>query len=175
MSASDMYAQVRKTPPPKRDKRLWIALGLAALLLVAAGLPALIAVLQRNEFRRFAEDLGQNSSLSRRKWTITMEMDGETYTLEAGEEYEFFLRQITTAGPGRPGSVPDEPPLAVLYFSTGPTLELWSVKLAGYTVNSREYGLFVRYTYRDGKTYTYENGKLSPSNAVRMLKESIAE
>ena len=173
--ANRMYEAVQNKPPRKWDKKFWIAVAVALLVLAVTGTPAVRAVLERNEYRSFAKDLTANSSLSMRKGTVTLEMDGETFTLEATNDYNYFLRQMTTVGPGRKVDAPEEPPSAAVDFSSGARLELWSVKLDGYSVNSRTEGLFVRYTYRSGKTYSYENGQVSPSSTIRMLTQSIVE
>lgn len=172
--ANHMYDAVHKMRS-KWDKKFWIALVAALVLLAVTGTPALRSVIQRNEFRHFAEDLAQNSSLSMRKGTVTLEMDGETFPLEAANDYNYFIRQLTTVGPGRKNSAPAEPPEAVVHFSTGAKLELWSVNLQGYSTNGRSVGLYLRYTYRDGKVYSDENGLISPSSMIRMLVQSVSQ
>lgn len=170
--ANDMYDAVRKTPQPKRrrlDKRLWLAIVLALAVLAVSGAPALRAILQRHEFQQFTTHLTFNSTMARRKGSVSLEMDGETFPLDTVNYYDNFIRRIINAGPGRSVPDPDEPPAAALAYSTGAVLELWPMEVDGTT------GTFFRYTNWDGKIYSYESPVLSPQIMVGLLEKSIAE
>lgn len=55
-------------------------------------------------------------------------------------------------------------------FGNDASLELWGVELVGYVDTNAKYGLFLRYTYPDGKTYAYDTDKITIEKALELLE-----
>ena len=170
-----LYASVRPARTPRRDPRLWIAVIAAAVVLLAAAAPMVWAAHYQRQYRRFSTDLAASSLYARQNGCLTLERDGEAVRLEPGAYYDNFLFRLVESGSGRVGRAPDEPCAAALNFGNGARLELWPVALDGYRSTSWEYGLFLLYTYPDGRTYGYDTELLRPEIMLDLLGQSIAE
>ena len=58
----------------------------------------------------------------------------------------------------------------IFTFGNGASLELWGVELVGYVDTKAKYGLFLRYTYPDGKIYAYDTADLTIEKALETLE-----
>ena len=172
---NNMYDAVRKVKTPRRDKRLWIAAAAAALIFAVAVAPMVWSAHYQRQYRLFSTDLADSSLYAQRHGCLVLERGGETFPLKAGSGYDSFLARVVTTGSGRTGRAPDQPPAATISYGNGATLELWSVHLEGYVSTDREEGLFLRYTYPDGKTYGYDSERLDLESTLRLLEHSITE
>ena len=99
-----------------------------------------------------------------------MELDGEIISLDIDGGYHNLLLYLVQAGAGRVGKPPNEPAEVTVSFGNGASLELWGVELTDYVDPNSGYGLFLRYTYPDGKTYAYDTAELTIEKALSCLE-----
>ena len=170
-----LYAAVRPARTPRHDPRLWIAIAVAVVFMLASAAPMVWAAHYQRQYRLFSTDLADSSLYARQHGCLSLERDGETFPLETGADYDRFLFLLVDTGSGRVGKAPEEAPAATLDFGNGARLALWSVKLEGYLSNDREYGLYLRYTYAGGKTYGYDTENLDPVVMLRLLEQSVVK
>ena len=165
-----MYEKVRPARVRKCDWHLFLAIAACTLILVITALPIVFAGNYQHQYRMFQESLANSTIYSRHNNSLTMELDGEVISLDADGGYHTLLLSLVTAGAGRVGKPPAEPAEVKINFGNGASLELWGVELTDYVDPNSGYGLFLRYTYPDGKTYAYDTHMLTIEKALIMLK-----
>lgn len=169
MPVTDMYASAREAKLPRWDVRLWITVAVCMVLLIITCIPIVASVRYQQNYRNFWNDLADSSNYAQTYGTFTLEMDGQRRPLDPLGSYQTFLRQLSLAGSGRVGKAPEEQPAAVLEYGDGARMELWSVPLEGYRTTELEYGLFVRFTNGEGKSYGYDTEALSLESVLSIL------
>lgn len=165
-----MYEKVRSDGKLRRDWRLFAAIGACMLILVITALPIAFSANYQHQYRLFQQSLADSTIYARHNNSLTMELDGEIISLKTDGGYHALLLELVIAGAGRVGKPPNEPAEVTVSFGNGASLELWGVELEGYVDQNSGYGLFLRYTYPDGKTYAYDTHLLTIEKAITMLK-----
>lgn len=165
-----MYEKVRSDGKLKRDWRLFIAVTACALVLVITSIPIVFSANYQRQYHLFQESLADSTIYSRQNESLTMERNGEIISLETDGGYHDLLISIVIAGAGRVGKPPEEPAAVTVSFGNGASLELWGVELVGYVDTKAKYGLFLRYTYPDGKIYAYDTADLTIEKALETLE-----
>lgn len=163
-----MYERIKAYRRPRGNGPLW--LGLLACLLIIAVVIGLIAwaYWYQMRFRAFVRDLSDSTVYAYEHDCLRAEVDGQSVQVSAEYAYAIYA-DISTAGPGRIDTAPDEAPAAVLDYGDGSRMEVWSVKLVNSSTDL-EYGLFVRYTDREGGTYAYDTDQLPLEAVMRYLR-----
>ncbi len=166
----DMYARVRREGK-KRDWRLWLAIGLVAVVLGGGVLGAVWSVRYQYDYKDFIDWLARDTIYARKFGTLTLETGGETYPLELNEGYEKFRVALAVDGGGRLGSPPDRDPDAVIDYGNGSRLELWDIPLTGYQniPDGKMNGLFIQYHGRLGEQYAYDTKGLDLARCLNWL------
>ena len=167
-----MYERIRSDSTPRRDYRLLIAFGVCVLILVITSVPIVFSANYQRQYHLFQESLAYSTIYSRENDSLTMERDGEVISLETDGGYHDLLLNLVIAGAGRVGKPPEEPAVVTLLFGNGASLELWKADLAGYVDTNAKYGLFLRYTYPEGKTYAYDTAGLTLEKALELLESN---
>ena len=165
-----MYEKVRSNGRLKRDWRLFIAVAACVLVLVITSIPIVFSANYQRQYHLFQESLADSTIYSRQNESLTMERNGEIISLETDGGYHDLLISLVIAGAGRVGKPPEEPATVTVSFGNGASLELWGVELVGYVDTKAKYGLFLRYTYPDGKIYAYDTADLTIEKALETLE-----
>lgn len=165
-----MYEKVRSAGIQKRDLRLFIVIAASVLLLLITSAPIAFSVNYQRQYRLFQESLADSTIYSRQNNSLSMKRDGNAFYLETDGGYHDLLLNLVIAGAGRVGEPPEEPAAVTVSFGNGASLELWGIELVGYVDTDAKYGLFLRYTYPDGKTYSYDTAKLTIEKALELLE-----
>ncbi|MCH5317951.1 MAG: hypothetical protein J1E05_08245 [Eubacterium sp.] len=165
-----MYEKIHSAGKLKRDWRLWLAITACALILVICILPIIFSANYQRQYHLFQESLADSTLYSRQNNSLTMERDGEIISLDTDGGYHKLLLNLVTAGAGRTGEPPEETAEIIFTFGNGASLELWGVELVGYVDTDAEYGLFLRYTYPDGKIYAYDTAEINMDKALTLLE-----
>ena len=164
-----MYEKVRPSGKPRREWRLLIAVAACVLILVITAIPIVFSANYQRQYHLFQESLAYSTIYSRENDSLTMERDGEVISLNTDGGYHTLLLALVEAGAGRVGKPPGEPATVTVYFGNDASLELWGVELAGYVDPVADHGLFLRYTYPDGKIYAYDTAELTIEKALILL------
>ena len=164
-----MYEKVRPNGIVKRDVRLFVAVTVCVLILSITAAPIVFSSNYQHRYRLFQNSLADSTIYARENESLTMEHDGEVISLDADGGYHTVLLSLVEAGAGRTGKPPEEPADVTLDFGNGAILELWDVELVGYIDPDVKYGLFLRYTYPDGKIYAYDTEKLTFEKTIDLL------
>lgn len=163
-----LYEQVKGGRKPKGNQLLWMILAVCLVLLGIAIALILWSCRYQLRYRAFVSDLSNSTVYASKNHCLRAESDGQTVRLSTENAYKVYV-EIVSAGPGRLGKAPGEEPAAVLDYGDGSRVEFWSVKLVNSSTD-REYGLFLRYTSQEGKTYAYDTDRVSLEKMAQYLR-----
>lgn len=142
---------------PKRDWKLFAAIALAAIMLVAIATSVGRAVQYSHQYHVFVQDVSNSLVYARQHHSLDVTRDGEPLDVEA-KQVSVAIRALTQVGMGRPNA--QEPDGGILItFGDGSSLQLTGVALEDDAAQS-DVGLLVRYAYPDGHVYAYDTDQL---------------
>ena len=158
---------------PGKDPALWLLITVCVLVFGLVITPILWSCRFQLRYRDFISDLSNSTVYAYEHNGLRAEFDGQEVRISAENIYKVYA-EIVNAGPGRLGKAPGEAPAAVLDYGDGSRMEFWSVKLVNPS-NSREYGLFLCYTSREGETYAYDTDHSSLEKMMQYLRPASNE
>ena len=165
-----MYEKVRSAGMRKRDYKLFIAIAVCVLILAVTTAPIIFSANYQHRYRLFQNSLAESTVYARENNSLAMELDGVSTPLDIDGGYHKLFLKLVEAGAGRTGEPPEGSADVIITFGNDASLELWGVKLIGYVDTDAEYGLFLRYTYPDGKIYAYDTDEITIERAIELLR-----
>lgn len=155
-----MYEQVTRNSAKGRNRKLWAALALWAIVVFILGSLIIFGFRYRANFRGFLGDLSYSTEYAMQNNSLQLTVDGESF-LVIRKNVKKFYNAVAIAGSGRPAAPLHREADIKLDYGNGTTLELWETQVKN-ARNNRGTGMVVQFTDAEGKTYCYDTDRLRP-------------
>ena len=155
-----MYEQVRRKEPKARNRKLWLALAVWAVVVVILTTLVVFGFRYRSNFREFLGDLSDSTEYALENNSLFLTVDGDSF-LVIRKNVKKFYNAVAIAGSGRPAAPLKREADIKLDYGNGAVLELWETKVKN-ARNNRGMGMVVQFTDTDGNAYCYDTDRLRP-------------
>lgn len=161
---------IKKLTKEKKDQSVIPMLAVALIFFILAAAPMAWGMGHTFRYRNYMKDLGDEFIKGERFGTITAEYEGEVYSLSKEDAGRVF-KVVNFAGMGRtcdPITEFDE--WTLIDLGHGSTLFLAPTRMI-IEYEEEVSGLYVEYTFKDGKKYCYETDKTQFYHIRNILKD----
>lgn len=170
-TSTNTHAKIRKSPKVRKDRSLVIPIAIVVVVAIIAAVPLIWALNLHYEYRNYIDELRDDFIKGERFDTIDASYNDTEVHLNKDQASELF-RMISVSGMGKkcdPKGIPEDEGVFI-DLGHGTTLFI------AHTTITIEYeeevpGIYLEYTYKDGRKYCYESEKIFFYNIENILEK----